>query len=145
MGKYSTGDEFTHMRYTAVTCSADEFSVKGYSLRQQELKRITEIFIVVTMYNEDDFLFCKSMQALMKNVAYLCSRTRSTTWGPEGWKKVLICIVSDGRAKVNSRVLDVLGIMVFSLEISHNKIIGCISTWNYERSCKSKTSHCSPI
>ena len=51
------------------------------------------------------------MQALMKNVAYLCSRNRSSTWGQDGWKKVVICIVSDGRAKVNSRVLDVLGIM----------------------------------
>lgn len=52
MGKYGTGDEFTHMRYTAVTCPADEFASKGYSLRQQELGRSTEIFIVVTMYNE---------------------------------------------------------------------------------------------
>jgi chitin synthase len=111
MGKYASGDEFTHMRYTAVTCPADEFSKKGYSLRQQELRRSTELFIVVTMYNEDDHLFCKSMEALMKNIAYLCSRTRSKVWGEEGWKKVVVCIVSDGRAKVNPRVLDVLGIM----------------------------------
>ncbi|KAI8901033.1 chitin synthase-domain-containing protein [Globomyces pollinis-pini] len=110
-GRYNDGIEFTHMRYTAVTCHPDEFSIKGYSLRQQELNRQTELFIVVTMYNEDDFLFCKSMQALMKNIAYLCSRTRSPVWGEEGWKKAVICIVSDGRSKVNSRVLDVLGIM----------------------------------
>jgi chitin synthase len=111
MGKYSDGDEFTHMRYTAVTCPPDEFSKRGYILRQQELGRHTEIFIVVTMYNEDDFLFCKSMQALMKNIAYLTTRTRSKVWGDEGWKKAIICIVSDGRSKVNPRVLDVLGIM----------------------------------
>jgi chitin synthase len=111
MGKYAVGTEFTHMRYTAVTCSPDEFPTKGYSLRQQELQRETELFIVVTMYNEDDHLFCKSMQALMKNIAYLCSRSRSKVWGEEGWKKAIICIVSDGRAKVNARVLDVLGIM----------------------------------
>lgn len=48
--KYLVGDEFTHMRYTAVTCSADEFPTRGYSLRQQESKRHTELFIVVTMY-----------------------------------------------------------------------------------------------
>ncbi|KAI8929496.1 chitin synthase-domain-containing protein [Entophlyctis helioformis] len=111
MGKIAEGDEFTHMRYTAVTCSADDFSRKGYSLRQQEYGRPTELFIVVTMYNEDDALFCKSMQALMKNIAYLCTRTRSRMWGAEGWKKAIICIVSDGRSKVSSRVLDVLGIM----------------------------------
>jgi chitin synthase len=29
-------------------------------------------------------------------------------WGPEGWKKVVVCIVSDGRAKVNKRTLQVL-------------------------------------
>jgi chitin synthase len=111
MGKYSNGDEFTHMRYTAVTCDPDEFPSRGYNLRQQELVRSTEIFIVVTMYNEDDYLFCKSMQSLMKGIAYLCSRTRSKVWGEEGWKKAIICIVSDGRSKINSRTLDVLGIM----------------------------------
>ncbi|KAL2914904.1 hypothetical protein HK105_205648 [Polyrhizophydium stewartii] len=111
MGKYSSGDEFTHMRYTAVTCAADDFVRRGYTLRQQEYGRPTELFIVVTMYNEDDYLFCKSMEAIMKNIAYLCSRTRSRTWGADGWKKAIICIVSDGRAKVNPRVLDVLGLM----------------------------------
>lgn len=49
MGKYGVGDEFTHMRYTAVTCPPDEFAKRGYSLRQQELQRSTEVFIVVTM------------------------------------------------------------------------------------------------
>ncbi|KAI8914752.1 chitin synthase-domain-containing protein [Powellomyces hirtus] len=110
-GKYRSEEEFTHMRYTAVTCTADEFSAKGYSLRQQDYSRHTEIFIVVTMYNEDDALFCKSMNAIMKNIAHLCTRSRSKTWGAEGWKKVVVCIVSDGRTKVNRRVLDVLGLM----------------------------------
>ena len=111
MAKFNTGEEFTHTRYTAVTCAADDFPRRGYSLRQQEYGRPTELFIVVTMYNEDDFLFCKTMEALMKNIAYLCSRSRSHTWGKEGWKKAVICIVSDGRSKINPRVLDVLGIM----------------------------------
>jgi chitin synthase len=129
MGRYSEGDEFTHTRYTAVTCTPDEFSNRGYNLRQQELVRRTEIFIVVTMYNEDDHLFCKSMQALMKNVAYLCSRNKSKTWGDEGWKKVLVCIVSDGRSKVNTRVLDVLGIMgVFQTGIMKDHVNGAAVT-----------------
>ena len=51
------------------------------------------------------------MSALMKNIAYLCSRSKSSTWGEDGWKKVIICIVSDGRSKINRRTLDVLGIM----------------------------------
>jgi chitin synthase len=77
------------------------------------------------MYNENDHLFCKSMQALMKNIAYLCTRTKSKTWGTEGWKKVLVCIVSDGRSKCNTRVLDVLGIMgVFQTGIMKDHVNG---------------------
>ncbi|KAG9125186.1 Chitin synthase, class 2 [Ceratobasidium sp. 392] len=39
------------------------------------------------MYNEDEVLFVKAMNAVIKSVAYLCQRTKSKTWGPEGWKK----------------------------------------------------------
>jgi hypothetical protein len=102
--------EFTHTRYTAVTCGANEFADKGYALRQQESGRHTEIFIVVTMYNEDHLLFCKTMAALMKNIKYMCS-LNSNVWGKNGWKKVVVCIVADGRNKINRKVLDILGIM----------------------------------
>lgn len=44
----------------------------------------------------------------MKNVAHLCSRPRSKTWNGEGWKKVVVCIVADGRKKCDPRVLNVL-------------------------------------
>ena len=49
LGGHSFDHEFTHSRYTAVTCHPDEFATSGYSLRQQELNRTTEIFVVVTM------------------------------------------------------------------------------------------------
>jgi chitin synthase len=62
-------------------------------------------------FQEDEKLFCRSMQGVMKNIAYLCTRNRSKTWGPEGWKKVVVCIVSDGRKKINSRTLSVLAAM----------------------------------
>ncbi|EEB98490.1 hypothetical protein MPER_01987, partial [Moniliophthora perniciosa FA553] len=57
------------------------------------------------MYTKDEILFCKTMNAVIKNVAHLCSRNRSKMWGPEGWKKVVVCVVSDGRSKVNKRTL----------------------------------------
>ncbi|KAG6850872.1 hypothetical protein H0H93_007490 [Arthromyces matolae] len=38
-------------RYTAVTCDPDEFEKKGFFLRQNEINRRTELFIVITMYN----------------------------------------------------------------------------------------------
>ncbi|KAJ1535719.1 Chitin synthase, class 2, partial [Nowakowskiella sp. JEL0078] len=110
-GRFQKGEEFTHLRYTAATCDADQFPTKGYTLRQQETGRATELFVVVTMYNEDDFLFTKTMHALSKNIAHLCTRSKSKTWGGEGWKKITVCIVSDGRTKINQRVLSVLGIM----------------------------------
>jgi chitin synthase len=63
------------------------------------------------------------MLALMKNIAYLCQRSRSTTWGENGWKKIVICIVSDGRAKINPRVLTVLGLMgVYQDGLMKNKV-----------------------
>ncbi|KAI8376085.1 chitin synthase 1 [Radiomyces spectabilis] len=100
--------EFTHMRYTAATCDPKDFESEGYTLRQQLLKRETELFIVLTMYNEDEILFARTMHGVMKNIAHLCTRDRSRTWGPEGWKKVTVCIVSDGRNKIHPRTLSLL-------------------------------------
>ncbi|OAJ41623.1 chitin synthase [Batrachochytrium dendrobatidis JEL423] len=63
---YQTGEEFTHLSYTAVTCDPDEFP-KKYDLRPRRYNRRLENFV--------------------------------------------ICIVSDGRTKINPRVLTVLGVM----------------------------------
>lgn len=102
--------EFTHMRYSAATCDPNDFMKEGFTLRQvlYEPPRRTELFIVMTMYNEEDDLFCRTMHGVMKNIAHLCTRDRSRTWGKEGWKKVVVCIVSDGRKKINSRTLSVI-------------------------------------
>ncbi|KAJ3101255.1 Chitin synthase, class 2 [Phlyctochytrium planicorne] len=108
--KYRDEDEFTKMRYTACTSDADNFASAGYTLRQIEFGRTVEMFIVVTMYNEDDGLFCKTMLSLYKNIAYLCN-SQSSKWGQQGWKKIVICIVADGRTKINEQVLNVLGLM----------------------------------
>jgi chitin synthase len=63
------------------------------------------------MYNEDEELFTRSMHGVIKNVAQLCKREMNKTWGNDGWKKHVVCIVSDGRAKVNSRALSVIAAM----------------------------------
>jgi chitin synthase len=105
-----TDREFTHMRYSAATCDPNDFASSGFTLRQAyyDPPRKTELFIVMTMYNEDEELFARSMHGVMKNIAHLCKRDRSKTWGKEGWKKVVVCIVSDGRMKINSRTLSVI-------------------------------------
>ena len=105
--------EFTHMRYTAVTCDPDDFTLKGYKLRQNigSTARDTELFICVTMYNEDELDFTRTMHGIMRNISHFCSRSKSRTWGKDGWQKIVVCIVSDGRQKVHPRTLDALAAM----------------------------------
>jgi chitin synthase len=53
----------------------------------------------------------RTMHGVIKNIGHLCTRDRSKTWGKNGWQKVVVCIVSDGRAKINSRTLSVIAAM----------------------------------
>ena len=112
-----TDEEYTHVRYSACTVDPDEFVRSKYCLRPFLYGRKTELFIVMTMYNEDEELFCKTMNAVMKNIAHLCGRSRSKTWDANGWKKVVVCIVSDGRAKINQRTLKVLTLVSHEIRV----------------------------
>ncbi|KAK7692306.1 hypothetical protein QCA50_003931 [Cerrena zonata] len=103
--------EMMKTRYTAVTCDPDQFEKKGFFLRQNEYGRTTELFIVITMYNEDEVLFCRTLYGVMRNISHLCSRKGSRTWGQDAWKKIVVCIVADGRKKVHPRVLDCLTLL----------------------------------
>lgn len=63
------------------------------------------------------------MHGVMKNIAHLCARTRSNVWDTEGWKKVVVCIVADGRSKCDPRVMDVLTAMgVYQKGIAKNMV-----------------------
>ena len=120
-------DEFTHMRYSAATCDPKDFYNERFTLRQRLFAkpRHTELFIVVTMYNEDDFLFARTMIGVFKNIEYMCSRTSSKTWGKEAWKKIVVCVVSDGRAKINPRTKAVLaGLGVYQDGIAKQQVNG---------------------
>ncbi|EFW99376.1 chitin synthase b [Grosmannia clavigera kw1407] len=117
--------EFTHMRYTAVTCDPDDFVSRGYKLRQNigRTARETELFICVTMYNEDAYGFTRTMHAIMKNIAHFCGRSKSRTWGELGWQKIVVCVVSDGREKIHARTLDALAAMgVYQHGIAKNYV-----------------------
>lgn len=118
-------DEFTHMRYSAVTCDPNDFYDRDFTLRQRLFSkpRHTELFIVVTMYNEDDVLFARTMMGVFKNVEYMCNRPNSKTWGKDAWKKIVVCVVSDGRAKINPRTRALLaGMGVFQEGIAQQKV-----------------------
>ncbi|KAF9527275.1 glycosyltransferase family 2 protein [Crepidotus variabilis] len=103
--------EMMKTRYTAITCDPDDFEKKGFFLRQNESGRRTELFIVITMFNEDEILFCRTMYGVMRNISHLCTRKNSRTWGPNAWEKVVVCIVADGRKKIHPRVLDCLTLL----------------------------------
>jgi chitin synthase len=105
--------EFTHMRYTAVTCDPDDFVLKGYKLRQNigSTLRDTELFICVTMYNESEIDFTRTMHGIMRNITHFCSRAKSRTWGKDGWQKIVVCVIADGRKKVHPRTLNALAAM----------------------------------
>lgn len=103
---YGLSREFSFMRYTAVTCGPSNFERDNYILRQIHYDpepRKTELMVVITMYNEDDILLARTLKGVFKNIKHLESRTRSSTWGKNSWKKVVVCVVSDGRSKINER------------------------------------------
>ncbi|KAK3326377.1 chitin synthase 3 [Apodospora peruviana] len=118
-------DEFTHMRYTAATCDPSSFYEENFTLRQKLFSkpRHTELFIVVTMYNEDEILFARTMQGVFKNIEYMCKRSESKTWGKDAWKKIVVCVVSDGRAKINPRTRALLaGMGVYQEGIAKQQV-----------------------
>lgn len=116
-------DEFTHMRYSAVTCDPDEFVQNNFTLRQNIYNRHTEIFIGVTMYNEDEHLFCRTLHGVMKNIAHLCTRNKSRVWGDGSWNKVVVGIISDGRKNIHPRVLDCLSALgVYQEGVAKNMV-----------------------
>lgn len=85
----------------------------------------------------------------LENIQHLVSRSRSKTWGADAWKKgsffraqpvsppisetyfspnpptVVVCIVADGRAKINSRTLSTLATMgVYQDGVAKNVVAG---------------------
>ncbi|KAF9455777.1 chitin synthase-domain-containing protein [Collybia nuda] len=84
-------------RYTAVTGDPDNFEKNGFFLRQNISGRRTD--------------FLSTMHGVMRNIAHLCTRKNSQTWGPNAWEKVVVCIVADGRHKIHPRVLDCLTLL----------------------------------
>jgi len=118
-------DEFKKMRYTACTSDPDDFARSKYALRQHLWKRQIEMAVVMTCYNEDEVLFDNTMTSVVKNIQHLQSRSKSKTWGKDAWKKVLVVIVADGRAKIHPKMLKMLGLMgVYQEGIAKNEVAG---------------------
>ena len=68
--------EFTHMRYSAVTCDPDDFVLEnGWGIRtRHEYERPTDILIALTYYNEDRNLLTRTMHSVMLNIRDMCRK-----------------------------------------------------------------------
>ncbi|KAJ3147373.1 Chitin synthase, class 2 [Geranomyces variabilis] len=105
---YSKGEEFETVKYTAATCDPNDFVADGYTLRAAS--RETEIAIVVTLYNESIDDLNRTFFGLFQNIQHFCQK-RKRGWDVDGWKKIVICLVADGRQKVSPQVLTALQTM----------------------------------
>ncbi|SMN19795.1 similar to Saccharomyces cerevisiae YNL192W CHS1 Chitin synthase I, requires activation from zymogenic form in order to catalyze the transfer of N-acetylglucosamine (GlcNAc) to chitin [Maudiozyma saulgeensis] len=100
-------NEFKFMRYQAITCEPNQLAQNNFTVRQLKYlrPRQTELMIVITMYNEDHILLGRTLKGVMQNIKHMVRKKNSSTWGPDAWKKIVVCIVSDGRSKINERSL----------------------------------------
>ena len=80
-------------------------------MRQNALGRHTELFIVITVYNESEVFLARTLSATILNIKYLCDPRTKRSWGPNVWMNAVICIIADGVSNIDQRVLKLLNIM----------------------------------
>lgn len=75
---------------------------------------------------EDEVLFARTMRGVMANISHLNNeRSRSTVWGDDGWKKIVVCVVVDGRKVFNPRTRAMLAALgVYQEGIAKNMVGG---------------------
>ncbi|CAG8555585.1 4160_t:CDS:2, partial [Cetraspora pellucida] len=122
---HKTSKEFTHMRYTACTSKPSDFKKENFTLRQIEYNppRHTELFILINIHGDDEIPLSHTLYGIMENIAYLCSIKDCKTWGKDGWKKIVVCIISVGRINVNKHILAYLTALgVYQNDIAKAKV-----------------------
>ena len=98
-------------------------------------------------HQEDDILFCRTMRGVMQNIAHLCTRSKSKTWGKDGWKKVRFKLLSWINIWLIS--LDGLGCGMYcgrwtyedqSKDTIGTCCLGMLSGWRGQECCEWETS-----
>ncbi|KAH9458754.1 hypothetical protein MJO28_010092 [Puccinia striiformis f. sp. tritici] len=111
--------EFSHMRYSAVTCDPDDFTREaGWTLRTENYGRSTELLVAITYYNEDKILVARTLHGVMLNLRDMCKakwsefRHLAKKGGEEAatepWKMISVVLVFDGIEPADKASLDVL-------------------------------------
>ncbi|EFP76086.2 uncharacterized protein PGTG_02527 [Puccinia graminis f. sp. tritici CRL 75-36-700-3] len=109
--------EFSHMRYSAVTCDPDDFTREaGWTLRTENYGRRTELLVAITYYNEDKILVARTLHGVMLNLRDMCKAKWSefrhmankSETATEAWKMISVVLVFDGIEPADKATLDVL-------------------------------------
>jgi chitin synthase len=107
--EYTDDEEFIDLRYTACMSKKPiNFTPDGYRLRCFEKNYRIKMFLVVTMYNEEDTEMERTMRGVNENLQHLVQSE-----GKEMWQRYLCCIVSDGRTKANPNTLNYMASLGF--------------------------------
>ncbi|KAH9811369.1 family 2 glycosyltransferase [Melampsora americana] len=110
-------NEFSHMRYSAVTCDPDDFTREaGWTLRTENYGRETQLLVAITYYNEDKILVARTLHGVMLNLRDMCKAKWSEfrkvaekqTGTIEAWKAISVVLVFDGIEPADKATLDVL-------------------------------------
>ncbi|PLW31854.1 hypothetical protein PCANC_17200 [Puccinia coronata f. sp. avenae] len=111
--------EFSHMRYSAVTCDPDDFTREaGWTLRTENYGRPTELLVAITYYNEDKILVARTLHGVMMNLRDMCkakwsefrhlARKGGEEAAVEAWKMISVVLIFDGIEPADKATLDVL-------------------------------------
>lgn len=124
-------NEFSTIKYTAATCDPSGFTPdNGYTLRQKEWGRTTELLITCTCYNENKILLARTLDGVFANIRDI-SRSSSRFWrgtDEEGrghaWKKIVVCLVIDGISSCDLGSLDLLATLGAYQDLMKREIDG---------------------
>ena len=64
------------LRYSASTCDHNHFQNSGFTVPQRHNvpPRRTELFIMMTIYIDDEELFCHAVHGIIGHIVYLCRK-----------------------------------------------------------------------
>lgn len=107
--------EFSTVRYSAITCQPSMFEEERFTLRQTLFARPrqTELLITVHLCDESGANLARTLESLFTNIEFICSQRNRRPWKRHGWKKCVIYILADGRARLSAgaqAVLTLLGL-----------------------------------
>ncbi|KAL4751108.1 hypothetical protein BDW72DRAFT_212904 [Aspergillus terricola var. indicus] len=96
-------DEFTTVRYSALTCEPSMFRKEQFMLRQKLYikPRRTELLVTVPICEESGTDLGRTLTSIFANIQYVSSRKRVKAWKRHGWKRCVVCILADGRGRLS--------------------------------------------